>query len=179
MDVARNDIPSLPDDAAALRTLVLTIMVERDALVTERDVLQVQNERLRHLLLQLKRMQFGARSERLPEEQLQLGFEDLEQAIAKGEAEAEKRDPDLRKDAVAKRRASRGALPAHLPRIEVTLSPEDTACPCCRAAMTVIGEDTSERLDVIPAQFRVIVTRRPKLACRACVDTVVQMPARE
>jgi transposase len=34
--------------------------------------------------------------------------------------------------------------------------------------MTAIGEDTSERLDVIPAQFRVIVTRRPKLACRAC-----------
>ena len=34
--------------------------------------------------------------------------------------------------------------------------------------MTVIGEDTSERLDVIPVQFRVIVTKRPKLACRAC-----------
>ena len=55
--------------------------------------------------------------------------------------------------------------------------PEDTACPCCRAEMTVIGEDTSERLDVIPAQFRVIVTKRPKLACRACPGTVVQKPA--
>jgi transposase len=43
--------------------------------------------------------------------------------------------------------------------------------------MTVIGEDTSERLDVIPAQFRVIVTKRPKLACRACTGTVVQAPA--
>ncbi len=43
--------------------------------------------------------------------------------------------------------------------------------------MTVIGEDTSERLDVIPAQFRVIVTRRPKLACRSCPGTVVQAPA--
>jgi transposase len=43
--------------------------------------------------------------------------------------------------------------------------------------MTVIGEDTSERLDVIPAQFRVIVTRRPKLACRSCTGTVVQAPA--
>jgi hypothetical protein len=35
----------------------------------------------------------------------------------------------------------------------------------------------SERLDVIPAQFRVIVTRRPKYACRACTDGVVQAPA--
>lgn len=40
-----------------------------------------------------------------------------------------------------------------------------------------IGEDVSERLDVVPAQFRVIVTRRPKYACRSCTDGVVQAPA--
>ena len=184
METANAATQGLPDDVEALRALVLTIMAERDAAVSERDALTAErdallerNERLHHLLLKLKRMQFGAKSERLPEEQLQLGLEALEQAIAKGDAEAEKRDPELRKDRVAKRRASRGALPAHLPRIEVTLEPEDPACPCCRAAMTVIGEDTSERLDVIPAQFRVIVTRRPKLACRACVGIVVQAPA--
>jgi transposase len=177
MDTERDALQSLPEDAEALRALVLATIVERDALTVERDTLLAQNDRLRHLLLQLRRMQFGAKSERLPEEQLQLGLEALEQAIAKGDAEAEKRDPDLGRDRAAKRRASRGALPAHLPRIEVTLNPEDTACPCCRAAMTVIGEDTSERLDVIPAQFRVIVTKRPKLACRACVGTVVQAPA--
>jgi transposase len=172
------DIPqSLPEDIEALRALVLATFVERDAAVSERDTLLAQNDRLRHLLLKLTRMHFGARSERLPEEQLQLGLEALEQAIAKGDAEAEKQDPELRKDNAAKRRASRGALPAHLPRIEVTLAPEDTACPCCQAAMTVIGEDTSERLDVIPAQYRVIVTKRPKLACRACAGTVVQAPA--
>jgi transposase len=74
-------------------------------------------------------MQFGAKSERLPEDQMQLGLEAIEQAIAK--------------DNAARRRASRGALPAHLPRIEVTL-PDDTACPCCRTLMTVIGEDNSE-----------------------------------
>jgi transposase len=177
MDSPRTDIPNLPDDATALQALVLATLVERDALATERDLLLAQNDRLRHLLLKLTRMQFGARSERLPEEQLQLGLEALEQAIAKDEAEAEKQDPDLRKDNATRRRASRGALPAHLPRIEVTLTPENTACPCCKATMTVIGEDTSERLDVIPAQFRVIVTKRPKLACRACPGTVVQEPA--
>ena len=177
MDSQRDDMQSLPEGTEALRALVLTTMSERDAAVTERDTLLAQNDRLRHLLLQLRRMHFGARSERLPEEQLQLGFEAIEQAIAKADGEAEKRDPELRKDNAAKRRASRGALPAHLPRIEVTLAPEDTACPCCRATMTVIGEDTSERLDVIPAQYRVIVTKRPKLACRACTGTVVQASA--
>ena len=59
----------------------------------------------------------------------------------------------------------------------MTLAPGDTACPCCRAPMVVIGEDTSERLDVIPVKYQVIVTHRPKFACRSCTGTVVQMPA--
>jgi transposase len=78
-----------------------------------------------------------------------------------------------------KRRANRGALPKHLPRVEVTIEPEDTNCPCCRSPMHVISEETSERLDVIPAQFPVIVTHRPKYACRACEKAVVQAPAPE
>jgi transposase len=54
---------------------------------------------------------------------------------------------------------------------------EDHICPCCRGELHQIGEDVSERLDVIPAQFRVLVTRRPKYACRACEEGVVQAPA--
>jgi transposase len=45
--------------------------------------------------------------------------------------------------------------------------------------MHVIGEEISERLDVIPAQFRVIVTHRPKYACRTCEEAEVQAPAPE
>jgi transposase len=181
-DTTRLDVSSLPTDADALRALVLSMMAEqdalkseRDALTAERDALLERTERLHHLLLRLKRLQFGCKSERLPEAQLQLGLEDLEAALAKGEAE--KRDPDLRKEGAARRRARRGALPADLPRVAVTLTPDDTACPCCRAEMAVIGEDTSERLDVVPARFRVLVTRRPKLVCRACAGGVVQTPA--
>ena len=176
--------PALPKTADALRALLLaawaerdSAMAARDSIAAERDALASQNDRLRHLLLKLNRMQFGARSERLPEEQLQLGLEAIEQAIAQGEAEAERRDPALKQERAVKRRANRGKLPAHLPRIELTLEPPDTACPCCRGAMVVIGHDSAERLDVIPAQFRVLVTRRPKLACRSCPGVVVQAPA--
>jgi transposase len=49
--------------------------------------------------------------------------------------------------------------------------------PICGGAMHVIGEDRSQRLDVIPAQYRVLVTRRPKYACRACHEAIVQAPA--
>jgi transposase len=52
--------------------------------------------------------------------------------------------------------------------------PDATACTCCGGELHRIGEDRAERLDVIPAQYRVLVTVRPKLACRACSDGVAQ-----
>jgi transposase len=171
------NLPDLPSDVGALRALLLQSRRERDGIAAERDALAAQNERLRHLLARLKRMQFGRKSERLPDEQLQFAFEEIEAAIAANDAAAEKHSAELRRRRAEQRRAGRGRLPPHLPRIEQVLEPEDTACPCCRGEMTVIGHDTSERLDVIPAQFRVLVTRRPKLACRACQGVVAQAPA--
>ena len=175
---------TLPDDVVALRALVLTAWAERDTeraekgrLVEERDQLAGQNDRLRHLLRQLQRMQFGRRSEKLDPDQFNLALEDLEQAVAAGEAEQEKADPALRRARSERRRAGRGPLPEHLPRVEIVVEPEDTACPCCGGAMHVIGEDRSQRLDVVPAQYQVIVTRRPKYACRTCQAAVVQAPA--
>jgi transposase len=94
-----------------------------------------------------------------------------------GPRREDRKDPAGARKRADKRRADRGALPAHLPHIDVTIAPEDTNCPCCRAPMHVIGEETSKRLDVVPAQFCVIVTHRPKYACRACTDGVVQAPA--
>jgi transposase len=168
---------TLPDDVAALRALVLTAWAERDAERAENGRLADQNDRLRHLLRQLQRMQFGRRSEKLDPDQFNLALEDLEQAVAATEAEQEKADPGLRQGRSQKRRAGRGPLPGHLPRVEIVVEPEDSACPCCGGAMHVIGEDRSQRLDVVPAQYQVIVTRRPKYACRTCQAAVVQAPA--
>jgi transposase len=169
----------LPDDVETLRALVRSALAERDAVVAERDRAVEQNERLRHLLHQLRRARFGRSSEKLDPDQLQLALEDIEQAVARGEAEEEKHDAKLKAARARTRSQTRKSLPAHLPRVEVVVAPEDTSCPCCRAAMHLIGEETSERLDVIPAQFRVVVTRRPKYACRACESAIVQAPAPE
>jgi transposase len=176
-NVAVTTQETLPEDVAALRALVLTAWAERDTERVEKAQLAEQNDRLRHLIRQLQRMQFGRRSERLDPDQLNLALEDLEQTVAATEAEQEKVDPVLRRVRAERRQAGRGSLPAHLPRIEVVIAPEDTACPCCGGAMHVIGEDSSQRLDVIPAQYQVIVTRRPKYACRACQGTIVQASA--
>jgi transposase len=169
----------LPTDVEALHALVAAARAERDTAITERDQALSQIDRLRHLLRQLQRAQFGRRSEKLDPEQLLLALEDIEQAIAANEADDDKKDAVAARARGEKRRANRGALPTHLPRVDVTIEPKDTNCPCCRAPMHVIGEETSQRLDVVPAQFRVIVTHRPKYACRACEQAVVQAPAPE
>jgi transposase len=70
-------------------------------------------------------------------------------------------------------------LPAHLPRVEMLVDVEDKSCPCCGGTMHPIGEDTSEMLDLVPAQLRVKVIRRPRYGCRACEGAVVQAPAPE
>jgi hypothetical protein len=78
MRAANDDTPSLPEDAAELRVLLLETLAQVETLAAERDLLANQNERLQHLLLKLKRRQFGTKSERLPEEQLLFAFEELE-----------------------------------------------------------------------------------------------------
>jgi len=81
--------------------------------------------------------------------------------------------PEGREVRARNRRGNRGALPARLPRIEVVIDIDNKICPCCQGELHRIGEDRSERLDLVPPQFR-------KNACRGCEDGVTQAlaPAR-
>ena len=54
---------------------------------------------------------------------------------------------------------------------------DEYTCPCCKTALHRIGEDVGARLDIVPAQLRVLVVRRPKYGCRSCEDIVLQAPA--
>src|SRR3954465_15614942 len=159
---------------AAQNASLVSLQAKHDAVLAERDAAQAEIEKLRLLIRQLQRGQFGRRSEKLDPDQLQLGLEDLEQTVAAAEAareEAAARSGTPRAPRV--RRRNLGALPAHLPRVEVLVDVEDKSCPCCGGAMHVIGEDASEMLDVVPAVLRVRVIRRPRYGCRACEGAVV------
>src|SRR3954470_13906772 len=198
MSLALDDLPRDPDrllqhlqqmtevvtrqnaSLVSLRAEYDTVLVERDTLRAEHDAAQAEIEKLRLLIRQLQRNRFGRRSEKLDPDQLQLGLEDLEQTVAAAEATQEEvtaRSGTLRPPRV--RRRNLGSLPAHLPRVEVLVGVEDKTCPCCGGALHVIGEDTSEMLDIVPAQLRVRVVRRPRYGCRACEEAVVQAPAPE
>lgn len=125
------------------------------------------------------------RSERLEDDALDQGIEDLEQSLAAQQAGLEAALPPAESgptDGTAEARPprrNRGALPANLPRVEVLIEPDETACPCCGGSLHVIGEDRAEMLDYVPAQLRVKLIRRPRLGCRACEGTVLQAPAPE
>ncbi len=131
-------------------------------------------ERLEKLVAAFKQAAFGRRSEKSDPDQFELALEDLETAMAVLHAEEDAEDRATKRPAKP-RAANRGSLPKHLLRIEEVIEPNSLTC-ACGGCLHCIGEDVSERLDIIPAQFRVIVTRRPKYACRSCTDGVVQAP---
>ena len=161
------DLDNLPADPEALRAL----------LIAERAQHTAERERLRAIIVALQRHRFGRRSEQLDPDQLALGLEDLEQSVAAAEAQEERVAAPGQSRPARQRKINRGALPDHLPRVDVVIDVEDRRCPCCAGALHPIGEDVAERLDVIPLQFRVLVVHRPKYACRTCPGTVVQAPA--
>src|SRR6266404_3210435 len=154
---------ALPDDLETLKAMLLAE--------------QCESERLRQIIKELQRHRFGRRAETLPEDQMLLGLEDVEQTAASDAAIADQSVPTERAARAEKRRTNRGSLPAHLPRVEIVVDIDNRTCPCCQGELHRIGEDKSERLDMVPAQFRVFVTIRPKYACRRCEDGVTQAPA--
>jgi transposase len=169
------DLDTLPDDPAILQRMLRDVVA---AAAHQRGALQAENLTLRRLIQRLLRQQFGRRSEQLSPDQLQLGLEDLEQSIAENQAGQAAAEAQQGRRRPAPRR-NHGALPEHLPRYEVLIDVARRDCPCCGGALHAIGELRTEQLDIVPAQLRVRVTRRPRYACRTCEGTVLVASAPE
>lgn len=183
MDLSLHD---LPDDVDALKAMVLAMACEQAAKeaqlkTAEAEIVRLEaveksaNERIANLtsiMKVLQRTQYGRRSEQLRlginDEQVSFAFEEVETGLSAVQSEFK----DVAQ--VRSKRASRPrkAFAAHLERIEEIIEPE---IPAGYEGLekVLIGEDRSERLDVVPPKFRVIVTRRPKYAFRNH-DGVVQ-----
>jgi transposase len=145
------------------------LLAEARAELLHRDLLI---ETMRVQLARLRRMQFGASSEKLSAEiaQLELALEELEAAgpVAQSSTVPPK----------SERPTPMRALPDHLPREDVIAQPPSgtCACPDCGGTLRTLGEDSAEQLDVAPVQWRVVRTIRPKYSCRVC-EKIVQAPA--
>jgi transposase len=170
--------PSSPPRSEAEQIVVLTKEPEWSRLK-----IQALEERLRLELIR----KYGPKSEKLSDDQLKLL--DLEPGVSTEEVEAESRREPLpaaspattRKKNKSGKHPGRQELPANLPRVEriIACTPEQCVCQSCGKDKAVIGYEQSEQLDVEPARYFVVVTRREKRACRACAEGVSAAPLPE
>ena len=174
MGMVADALPDLDQlDAQALKTLVVERHQEHLKTLSSKTR---QVEHLKLVVEKLRRMIFGAKSEKVivQVEQFELQLEDAETEQAAAEENIESAAAEIKPR--LKARPSRKPLPAHLPREVVTHLPGHDCCPDCGGALRNFGEDVAEILEYIPANFKVIRHVRPKFACKQC-ERVVEAPA--
>jgi transposase len=151
------------------------------------EKLQENNTELTLRILRLERERSGRRSERLDPAQIALmlelaharGSEAADLKATEAEEEALKQERDALSEQAAARRVPRRRRPSgNLERrvVRHRLEPHERLCPCCGEPMGEIGEDVSEVVELVPAQFVVEEHHRTKYACGRCKETVVTAP---
>jgi transposase len=172
------DLTSLPAEVAALieRLQQQAQADARELLRRDREIAwrDVKIDKLNFEVARLRRWKFEAKTEAMTASQRLLFAEALaedEASLRAKLAEMQAGLPHVPKTPKPPRaKPRRQALPAHLERVEHRHEPEDTTCPNadCGRPMQRIGEDVSEKLDIVPAKFFVHRHIYGKWACKCC-----------
>jgi transposase len=176
------DPKHLPDDPKVLQQMVLDLVAQLDREFSERSKI----ETLLRELLDAKR---NRKSERLSTDQLALfaaAWQARQAAAEKPEEPADSTNDDEDDDAASgaggsapkKRPGGRQPLPRHLKRERIVhdLADAEKHCTTCEQDLRLIGEETSERYEYIPAQRNVIEDVCKKYACACTVKTATKPP---
>lgn len=154
---------------------------EYEALLSEKDGLIAEQAKRIALLEEMVRLQnqkrFGASSEKSPDQQEMFNEAELtdaaEQLWSEQETESSQTTGVAAPQDKTQKKPGRKPLPADLPRIRVEHDLSEAALTCsCGCQRTVIGEETSEQLEIIPAKMQVIVNVRKKYACKQCENGI-------
>lgn len=161
-----SEAPVSPADATARIAALEASLARANAALAARDLLI---DTLRGQIARLRRMQFGASSEKLGRE-----IEQLELALEELETQRDVPVSEVADSGVAVRPMPVRSLPGHLPREEVVHDPVSGACTCpdCGGALRPLGSDAHEMLDIVPVRWRVVRNVRPKYSCRVCEKIV-------
>ena len=135
---------------------------------------RTRNAALNFEVARLKRWRFGSSSESLEATTQAVLFDAILADTLLEDIAAQQATKPAPPAPVQKRQAVRQALPAHLPRIDHHHELDQTHCTCGEAFKR-IGEEVSEQLDCVPAQFFVLRHIRGKYAC-ACCQTIQAAP---
>jgi transposase len=177
-------------ELAALATQMLAHIGEQDKRIDSQiQAIKWRDAKIESITFQLARLKawkFGAKTEAMNAEQREI----FEETLAADQASLQTQLAALQgsstgdspgtgaADKQPRRKPKREPLPPHLPRVDQRIEPDDTDCPApeCGQPMVRVGEDISERLDIVPAQFFVQRQIRGKWACKCC-QLLVQEPA--
>ncbi len=172
------DPKSLPQDPSILQKMLVDLTAQLD--------------KTNKLLRQLLEAKHHTKSEQLSPDQLRLFVEQLKRANSDSNDSKNSKDsndneppppdassgPGQAESKQDRRPRGRQPLPPHLKRqrIEHDLTPEQKRCPDCKQDSHLLGEETSERYEYIPAQFLVIEDVCKKYACACTVRTATKPP---
>ena len=166
----------IPDtELAQLQQEVELLRAERAQFLEQLQQKTREIDSLQHQLQQLLRRLFGRSAEKIDPRQMVL-FETLLHQLAPPSPVAEALPESVPAPQPSTNGHGRRRLPADLPRQKVIhdLPEEQKPCPCCGKMRHIIGQETSEQLDYVPAKLTVIEHVRLKYACRACEENASQ-----
>jgi len=170
LDANMIDTQGAPDTLCELHDLLARLQGELKFQKT-------RNEALNFEIARLKRWRFGSSSESLDTTMQAVLFDAILADTALEDRAAEEDKRPAAAPPRAKGKALRQALPSSLPRIDRHYEIQETHCACGQAFKR-IGEEVSEQLDCVPAEFFVLRHIRGKYACACCQSIqAAPMPA--
>ncbi len=168
--------PLLPNDVDALKALLIKKNSHIEQIQTDKERLQIENNRLQEQLNLAIARRYAASSEKIPVNQFRL-FDEAEVETDDALFPLSNDDNDTTTVAAhtRKKKTGRKPLPDNLPRMDVVHDLSEAARICEHDGNTLkeIGEVVSEQLDIIPAKIQVIRHIRKKYACECgrCIKT--------
>ena len=122
----------------------------------------------------LRHKQYGPSSERFEGQQAM--FNEVEEAHTSEDEQQE--TPDTEQITYQRKKPVRRPLSKDLPRKREVhdIADDEKTCDCCGNELHVIGEEVSEKLDIVPAKATVIEHVRLKYGCRGCETGVKTAP---
>jgi transposase len=159
IDMTAKDL-NLPNDISELQEMIVELY--KNKIHNEAKINYLQDQ-----LILLKGQNFGQKSERwVPDPELRSLFDDEKMPEAPAEEESEAVEVKSHK---RRKSPGRRPLPDHLPRRQVIHDiPESEKVCACGCKLEEVGQDKSEELEYVPAEFIVVEHIRPKYACRGC-----------
>lgn len=156
-----------PNEIYAVQTF-LRLHKDFVVLANKSKTLEQENEHLRNQLALSKHKIYGTSSEQTTSPAIEVP--DAAFNIASGSPSSPELTSQDKKLKLVSSNAGRKRLPENLPRerVEYKLPLEKQVCECCAGKLHEFGEEMSEQLTVIPAQYKVIQHVRQKYVCRNC-----------